>query len=87
MKNWPPGSYDHIIGKTGNIAVLALDDPATPVIVLQVKTGETATYDCAHGTGEVDCYQLTDTEWAMLDFNYNKAEEWFDQTRPDGWEG
>jgi len=87
MKYWPPDSYDHIIGKTGNIAILALDCPHTPVIVAHVRTNETATFDCAFGTGELDGYQLSDIEFTSLVFYEREAEEWFDKTRPEGWEG
>lgn len=88
MKGWKRDEYDHVIGQTGNIAVLALNDEYTPVIVTNVRNGETATFDCALCEGELhDGYALTAREQELLIRLEEKAEAWFNKVRPDGWEG
>jgi hypothetical protein len=91
-KFWKQGrDYKHLLGRCENIMVLAIEDPHTPVIVAHKTKDASSTFDAAHGEGELigrrEDYILSEDENAFLDKMYDEAEEWFDEQRPEGWEG
>jgi hypothetical protein len=90
MKHWKRGrDYKHIMGQKGNIAVLALEDPYTPVIVASIYSSAASTFDAAFGEGELSSsrgvdYQLTLAECDLLNELQDEVEEWIDEQRPEG---
>jgi hypothetical protein len=91
---WEQGrDYTHVLGEEDNIAVLAIEDPYTPVMVIHKYRDCSSTYDAAYGEGELLCnrneedYYLSEDECALLEKVANEVEEWFDEQRPEGWDG
>jgi len=93
-RHWKEGrDYKYLLAREDNIAVLLLEDPFTPVIVAHVSKDCSATYDCAYGEGVVHAngnfadYELSEDENALLDKVADEVEDWFDEQRPEGWDG
>jgi hypothetical protein len=92
MSYWKKGrDYKHLLGQCENIKVLLLEDADTPVIVAHKTSDASSTFDAAHGEGELcgrrEDYILSEDENAFLDKCYDEANEWFDEQRPEGWDG
>ena len=91
-KFWKKGrDYKHLLGRCENIEVLALEDPYTPVIVAHKTKDCSASFDAAYGEGELcgrrEDYQLSEDEDVFLVKMLDEANEWFNEQRPEGWDG
>ena len=77
----------HRIGPGGIVLEINVNDADTPALVWDsLKKRHSATYDCACGTGELDCGagpQLTDEQMAWLDQFHERVGQAYDIARKD----
>jgi len=82
IKCWPVSTYDHIIAHEGNIAILAIEDLDTSVIVVHKRTDASSNFYAALEEGVLiggNNYRLTEDELDCLRHHEVDCEEWYDK--------